>query len=266
MILEGPPSEIGSALPDSTWDGGDVILCVGEPAGFEPRERVARRFEYGSSLNLPRATSSIAAVLLGLARIGIGYRSVRAPRNLSRSEPGGQLVFATVGELAGLDLRQSLLAARIGFDEQEMPPVPVYSCSLRKTGSQAAGVPPRSRSAASLRSFEATQGQTVDPRLALIEDENARQMNLVRDRAAERQKVIDEEHAVVDRAVQRGFGRDGWIWVSESFADGYPGKFFLKGWGSPREWAIFSRDDKCILMLPHPEEPPSAPPSHGTPD
>jgi hypothetical protein len=45
--------------------------------------------------------------------------------------------------------------------------------------------------------------------------------------------------------------------VSKSFADGYPGKFFMKGWRSPLEWAIFSRDNKCLLMLPYPEEPSS---------
>ena len=68
---------------------------------------------------------------------------------------------------------------------------------------------------------------------------------------------MDEARAIVDDAVQRGFGGDGWIWISNLFAEGYPAKFFISGWDSALDWVIWSRDDKCLLMLPFDEEPPS---------
>ena len=68
---------------------------------------------------------------------------------------------------------------------------------------------------------------------------------------------MDEARAVVDRAVQRGFGGDGWIWISNLFAEGYPTKFFMRGWHRALDWVIWSRENKCLLMLPFDEEPPS---------
>ena len=94
----------------------------------------------------------------------------------------------------------------------------------------------------------------VDPRLALLEDENSRQIALVHDRFVQQEKVMDEARAVVDGAVQRGFGGDGWIWISNLFAEGYPTKFFMRGWHSALDWVIWSRENKCLLMLPFDEE------------
>ena len=71
------------------------------------------------------------------------------------------------------------------------------------------------------------------PGLRSLEEDNKRQIALIRERIARRQELEDEARAVVDDAVQRGFGGDGWIWVSNLFADGYPAKFFTSGWDSP---------------------------------
>ena len=68
---------------------------------------------------------------------------------------------------------------------------------------------------------------------------------------------MDEARAVVDDAVQRAFGGDGWIWISNLFAEGYPTKFFMRGWHSALDWVIWSRESKCLLMLPFAEEQPS---------
>ena len=68
---------------------------------------------------------------------------------------------------------------------------------------------------------------------------------------------MDEARAVVDDAVQRAFGGDGWIWISNLFAEGYPTKFFMRGWHSALDWVIWSRENKCLLMLPFDEEQPS---------
>ena len=76
----------------------------------------------------------------------------------------------------------------------------------------------------------------------------------MRDSFAQRDKVIDETRAVVDGAVQRGFGGDGWIRISNHFAEGYPTKFFMRGWRSASDWVIWSRENKCLLMLPFDEE------------
>jgi hypothetical protein len=172
-------------------------------------------------------------------------------------KPGGRLDFASVVESTGLDLRRALLAARIAFDEGETPTDPVYSCSLRKNGARSDGVRPGSDSAAPPRSPDTApkRSNAVDPRLAPLENENRRQIALVRDMfVGERQKLIDEVLAVVDDAVERGFGEDGWIWISNRFAEGYSTKFFLSGWHGALDWVIWDRDDKCVLMLPYPAE------------
>ena len=74
------------------------------------------------------------------------------------------------------------------------------------------------------------------------------------DRFVQQEKVMEEAQAVVDGAVQRGFGGDGWIWISNLFAEGYPTKFFMRGWHSALDWVIWSRENKCLLMLPFDEE------------
>ncbi len=252
FIFDDLPASIGASGLTASPRESDVIMCADRPSRWGSNDRSVGRFENGSLINLPRASSSIDAAVWVSCEVESDIAPFALREILRVLKPGGELVFAAVGESTGLDLRHSLAAARIGFDEDEMPLAPVYSFSLRRSDApRAVGLPPRERGP------ETTQARShaVDPRLALMEQENARQIGLVRDALVERQKVIDQEYAVVDRAIQRGFGGDGWIWVSESFADGYLGKFFLKGWGSPQEWAIFSRDDKCILMLLHPEDP-----------
>ena len=253
LIFDDPPPDIGSELPDLLPDGSEVIICAERPLRLAPDGRVVGRFEYGSPINLPRASSSVDAVVWVSGELESGIAPFALGEILRILRPGGELVFAGAGESGNFDLRRLLSAARIGFDENETPHAPVRFCSLRKTGPEKEGGPPR------LRDRKMTQGQShfVDPRLALIEEENMREIGLVRDRVAERQKVIDEEHVIIEGAVQRGFGEDGWIWVSDSFADGYSSKFFLSGWRSPLEWVIWSRESKCVLMLPYSAEPAS---------
>jgi hypothetical protein len=146
------------------------------------------------------------------------------------------------------------LAAQIAFDEDEMPSAPVYCCSLRKS------VPARSGPSISTGSPETSEGRSgavVDPRLALLEDENGRKITLVRDRFVQQEGVRDQTMAVVDDAARRGFGADGWVWISNLFAEGYPTKFFMRGWHSALDWVIWSRENKCLLMLPYDPEQPS---------
>ena len=58
----------------------------------------------------------------------------------------------------------------------------------------------------------------------------------------------------MDDAVHRAFREDGWIWVSNLFAEGYTTKFFVSGWHSALHYVIWSREKKCLLMLPLPVE------------
>ncbi len=253
LIFDDPRPDIGSELPDWLPDGSEAIICAEKPLCLAPDGRVVGRFEYGSPINLPRASSSVDAVVWVSRELESDIAPFALREILRILRPGGELVFAGAGESGNFDLRPLLSAARIGFDENETPPAPVRFCSLRKTGPEKEGGPPR------LRDRKMTQGQShfIDPRLALIEEENMREIGLVRDRVAERQRVINEEHVIIEGAVQRGFGEHGWIWVSDSFADGYSSNFFLSGWRSPLEWVIWSRESKCVLMLPYSAEPAS---------
>jgi Glycosyltransferase family 9 (heptosyltransferase) len=256
LIFDDLACDVRSELSDRVLEGSDLILCAAIPPDLEPSDRVRDRLEYGSLLNLARASSSVDTV----AWVSRELESDIVPfalREIFRVlKPGGQLVFVAGGESPGLDLRRSLLEARIGFDNDEMPGAPVYSCSLRKAGRQAEGVQPRSGSGISVSSSEMARRDSgaVDPRLMLLEEENIRQITLVRETFAQQEKAIDEARAVVDGAVRGAFGGDGWIWISSHFADGYPTKFFVRGWHSALAWVIWSRENKCLLMLPFDEE------------
>lgn len=251
LILDDLPCDIGSELSDGVVGGNEVIICADKPRGAGLGDRA----EYGSLLNLPRASSSIDAAIW----ISHELEPDTAPfalREIFRIlKPGGRLFFAALGESPGLDLPQALRTARIGFDGGEPPSAPIYSCSLRKSEVQRDGVEPRSRQAVSARNPATSQRQSNadDPRLAPLEEENARQIAVVRDKFDERQRLGDEVLAVVDSAVQRGFGQDGWIWVSNGFAEGYATKFFISGWDSALDWVIWSRENS-VLVLPLPEE------------
>ena len=259
LIFDDLQSDIGSAVPENVLERSDLILCAEKQPELELHDAIADRLEYGSLLNLPRASSTVDAAVLVSRELEPDIAPFALREIFRVLRPGGQFVFAALGESVGLDLRRSLSAARIAFDESEMPSAPVCSCSLRKNGAQAQGVPARSGSAVSVRSPRTAHehGNAVDPRLALLEKENVRQITLVRDQFVQWEKVMGEARAVVDDAVQHGFGGDGWIWISNLFADGYPTKFFMSGWDSALDWVIWSRENKSLLMLPLPEDQPS---------
>jgi ADP-heptose:LPS heptosyltransferase len=254
MILNEPPRTIGPELPDGLLDQCDVIVCGDKLADLEPNDCILGRFEYGSLLNLSRASSSVDAAVWVVRGLESDIAAFALSEIFRILKPDGQLVFVVIGETTALDLPRSLSAARIAFDEGGMPSAPVYAGSLRKGAVRREDHPLRSRPKVSTGYPEAAQGVGVDPRLAPLEEENARQIALVRDRYAHRERVVAEMHAVVDDAIQRGFGRDGWIWISNDFADAYLSKFFIRGWHQASESVIWSREteDKCVLMAPYP--------------
>ena len=256
LIFDDLPHDIGSALSDSLLDRTDVIVAAGKLPDLELHDGVTDRLEYGSSLNLPRASSSIDAAIWvsGDPEADVAPFALREIFRVLR--PGGQLFFVAAGESAGLDLRRTFLAAQIAFNENEMASAPVYSCFLRKNGAQADVVPPRSGLAFVGGNPETAEGyrDKIDPRLARFEEENQQQVTLIHDRFTQRQALVDEAGDVVDDAVERGFGGDGWIWVSNVLADGYPTRFFVRGWHEASNCVIWSRESKCLLVLPLPAE------------
>jgi ubiquinone/menaquinone biosynthesis C-methylase UbiE len=250
LLIFDDPRAVGSELPETMVDRSDVILCADQPSGSEPNERSVGRFEYGSLINLPRPSSSIDAAVWVSREVEPDIAPFALREIFRVLKPGGELVFAAVRESTGLDLRHALVAARIGFDEDEMPLTPAYSFALRKNGRKEEGVP---SSVGSAREHD----DAVDARLASLEEDNKRQIALIGERIARQQELEDEARAIVDDAVQRGYGGDGWIWISNLFADGYPAKFFTSGWDSASDWVIWSRDDKCLLVLPFDQNQPS---------
>jgi SAM-dependent methyltransferase len=250
--------DIGSELSGGVMDRSDVIVCGGKPPDSEPAVPLTGRLEYGSLLNLPRASSSIDRIVWVAREVEPDVAPFALREIFRILKPGGQLAFVTLSESPGLDLRRSLLAARIAFDEDEMPSAQVYSGSLRKNGTQAKNVPSSSGLGFSERNLGPARehDNAVDARLALLEEDNKQQIARVRERFVERLELEDEARAVVDGAVQRGFGGDGWIWISNFFAEGYPTKFFMRGWHGALDWVIWSRENKCLLMLPFDEEQP----------
>ena len=258
LILDHIPSDVGSGF-ESFLDRADVIVCAGRPHDLETNDRIIDKFEYGSLLNLQRPSSSIDAVIWVSRELESDIAPFALREMLRVLKFGGELFFSAQGESPGLDLRRSLSVARIAFDESEMPSRPVFACSLRKHGPRLEVAARCSHSAASGTVPVSSEGHinAADPRLALLEEENTRQIHLVYDRFVQRQKVMDAEWSVVDDAVQRVFGRDGWIRIPKSSAEAYVSNFFIKGWHEPSDSVIWSRDDTCYLMLPLPEKPAS---------
>jgi ADP-heptose:LPS heptosyltransferase len=258
MILDEPPCAIGPELPDGLLNRCEVIVCGDKRADLGPNDRILGRFEYGSLLNLSRACSSVDAALWVARRFDSDIAAFALSEIFRILKPDGQLVFVAIGETTALDLPRSLSAARIEFEEGGMPSAPVYACSLRKETVPQEDHLLRSRPKVSTGRPTPAQenGVGVDPRLAALEEENARQIALVRDRYAHRERVVAEMHAVIDDAIQRGFGGDGWIWISNHFADVYLSKFFIRGWHQASESVIWSREteDKCVIMMPYPEQ------------
>ena len=258
MILDESPCVAGIAISEGMLNQRELMVCSNKLVKPEPGEHIAGRFEYGSLLNLPRPASSIDAILW-LSRTIESDVAPFALREMFRVlRPGGQLVFAAVGEATSLDLSQSTSAVRIALDEGGAASDSVYLCSLRKGATRPEGPPPLSHADVSTMCPQSTRGcgVAVDPSLALLEEENAREIAAVRDTHAEREMVAEEMHAVADEAIRRGFGRDGWVWVSRNFVDVYVGKFFIRGWHDAWESVIWSREteDKCLLMAPYPIE------------
>jgi hypothetical protein len=222
LIFDHQPPDIVSDLSDSR---SDVIICADEAPGTDLGDCLDGRFEYGFLLNLPRPSSSIEAAVWLSSELDSDIAPFALREIFRVLKDGGQLVVAAAGETPGLDLRRALSSARIAVHQDEGPSAPVHFCALRKNGTQGEFPP----SSAPSHAASQTHKSAPDPRLAPLEKENARQITRVRDQFIEWDKVVGEARTVVDDAVQRGFGGDGWIWISNRFADGYPAKFFMSG-------------------------------------
>ena len=100
LILDDLECDVRSELSDGVLGGSDVILCAANPPDLEPGDRVKGRIEYGSLLNLPRASASIDAAIW-VAREMEADVAPFALREIFRVlKPDGQLVLVTLGEFA----------------------------------------------------------------------------------------------------------------------------------------------------------------------
>ena len=99
LILDDLECDIRSELSGGVLDGSDVILCAANPPDLEPGDRLTGRIEYGSLLNLPRASASIDAAIW-VAREMEADVAPFALREIFRVlKPDGQLVLVTLGEI-----------------------------------------------------------------------------------------------------------------------------------------------------------------------
>ena len=99
LIFDDPPPNIGSELPDLLPDGSEVIICAERPLRLAPDGRVVGRFEHGSPINLPRASSWVDAVVWVSGELESDIAPFALREILRILKPGGELVFAGAGEL-----------------------------------------------------------------------------------------------------------------------------------------------------------------------
>ena len=62
LVFDDLACDVRSELSDRALDEIDLILCAANPPDLEPSDRVRDRLEYGSLLNLARASSSVDTV------------------------------------------------------------------------------------------------------------------------------------------------------------------------------------------------------------
>ena len=117
FIFDDPPPDIGSELPDWLHDGSEVIICAEKPLRLAPDSRVLGRFEYGSSINLLRATSSVDAVVWVSGELEVRHRPIRAcAKSFPHSQTWRRTRFCRRRRIREIcDLCRLLSAARLAF-------------------------------------------------------------------------------------------------------------------------------------------------------
>ena len=104
LIFDDLPCDLVSELSGRVLDRTDVILCAGERPWPEPNDRAPNRLEYGSILNLPRASSSIDAAIWVCRELEPDIAPFALREIFRLLKPGGQLVCAPMSQTSGLDL------------------------------------------------------------------------------------------------------------------------------------------------------------------
>jgi hypothetical protein len=168
LILDASYAAGMEFLPAEILDRMDIMVCPDQAADWDPTSKVCRRAECGSILNVPRASSSVEAVVWLSGTLDADLAPFFILEILRILKVGGEMSFIGVGAAPSIDLRSALRLAKIAHNQSNIPSDAVGHFSLLK-GERKADYDefPRTRPnrPAPTRNPTGVKGRHCDPRL-----------------------------------------------------------------------------------------------------
>jgi len=231
--------------------GGEVDIFAEWASG--------RKVEFGSLINLRRASESMDVVICFTDMWKSEYASYVLREMLRVLKPGGVLIGAlpdwagTLGELSDI-LSEQVLAENFANT-----PAGTAAFSIRKKagGSSANKI---SIATAPSQMVSPTTGPilgVLDRQISELELDAIHRRTLdgledLTTRFDEWERLKDATWATASKLAKANVMRDNWIIVSRTRADGYSQHFLPEGWWDLEDWGCWGKGTEHTLMLPLP--------------